>query len=485
MWASYARACRAGLARARALAAALGAWPRDGTRFAVALFVLALLPRLCVAIAWAREPVWDGHYYDYGAQRIAAGLGYSGAGGGHGIWHPWAHYPVGYSGLLGLAYHLFGHGQHVAPMLGALVGGLLAVAVYGLARHATTEGRARLAGLLTALQPGLVAYAALVMTEPLGALGPVAAAWAAARARSTWRAGLSAGLLLGLGTLVRPQTILCAPAIGLVRLGRGGRRQACGAAALCTAVALAVVAPWTARNCLVMDGCAFVSTNAGWNLAIGSFPRATGRFETLRASDGCRVVTGQVQQDRCWLGAGLGWIAAEPRRWLGLVPRKLGETFDHESFPVGYLAEADPAAWPPAQREQARRALTLAHRILLSLAPLGLMAWPRRGARAWPLVGLALLGALWAHAWTDPAQPFWPLAVAIPLLALLPARGARQAGVLAFLAYSVATVCAVHAVFFGEDRYHVFVTPMLCLLAACALGARRTCATAATPAASA
>ena len=50
--------------------------PRD-LGFSAAAFVLALLPRLYVAIAWAREPVWDGHYYDFGARRIAAGLGYS------------------------------------------------------------------------------------------------------------------------------------------------------------------------------------------------------------------------------------------------------------------------------------------------------------------------------------------------------------------------------------------------------------------------
>ena len=45
--------------------------------FTLILALVSLAPRLYVAIAWAREPVWDGHYYDYGAQRIASGLGYS------------------------------------------------------------------------------------------------------------------------------------------------------------------------------------------------------------------------------------------------------------------------------------------------------------------------------------------------------------------------------------------------------------------------
>ena len=47
---------------------------------------------------------------------------------------------------------------------------------------------------------------------------------------------------------------------------------------LVAALALATVAPWTWRNCRVMDACAFVSTNAGWNLVIGSAPGATGKF---------------------------------------------------------------------------------------------------------------------------------------------------------------------------------------------------------------
>ena len=146
--------------------------------------------------------------------------------------------------------------------------------------------------------------------------------------------------------------------------------------------ALLVVAPWTARNCRVMDGCALVSTNAGWNLAIGAFPRATGRFETLHATDGCPIVTGQVQQDRCWRDEGLRWIAKDPGRWLGLVPSKLSFTFDHESFPMGYLGEADPAAWPEARKARGRDLLSGLHRVLLGLAALGVVAWPfARGMR--------------------------------------------------------------------------------------------------------
>src|SRR6188768_2494547 len=137
-------------ARARAGAARDGLGPASARAggdlaFSALAFVLALLPRLYVAIAWAREPVWDGHYYDFGARRIAAGYGYSDGIGG---WHPWCHWPVGYSGLLAGAYRVFGAGPHVATLLNAVIGALLAVLTHRLARHELSRWRARAAGLL-------------------------------------------------------------------------------------------------------------------------------------------------------------------------------------------------------------------------------------------------------------------------------------------------------------------------------------------------
>jgi 4-amino-4-deoxy-L-arabinose transferase-like glycosyltransferase len=461
---------------------------RDGDlAFTAGVFVAALLPRLYVAIAWAREPVWDGHYYDFGARRIADGLGYSDdvVIGGQTVWHPWCHYPVGYSAFLGAVYRIFGEGQHVATVANAVIGAILCAVVHRLARHATTRGRARIAAILTALSPGLIVYSALLMTEPLAALGILASAWLFARDPRPVQRGLAAGVVMGLTALVRPQSLLCAGALLLIAIRgadaasapRWGARLA--AALKPTAIALAtsllVVAPWTARNCRVMDGCALVSTNAGWNLAIGSFPRATGRFETLRASDGCPVVTGQVQQDRCWMDEGLRWIAARPGRWLGLVPDKLSFTFDHESFPMGYLGEADPAAWPEARKARGRDLLSGIHRALLGLAALGVIAWPfargtRPGGRLFQGAILALALVLASRGlWAD-THPAWLLAILVPAVAALPIPGRpANGGVIGYLAFAVASVAVTHAVFFGEDRYHMVVTPALCILAACAL----------------
>ena len=167
--------------------------------FSGVIFLTALLPRLYVAIAWAREPVWDGHYYDIGARSIAAGLGYVGTSGA-----PWSHYPVGYSAFLGLLYRIVGSHQWVAPVVGAVTGALTATFLYLLARHATSERRARVAGMLVALHPGLIAYAALVMTESLAGLGLVTAALLTVRRRGVTEGVIPGGIVLGLTTLVRP-----------------------------------------------------------------------------------------------------------------------------------------------------------------------------------------------------------------------------------------------------------------------------------------
>jgi 4-amino-4-deoxy-L-arabinose transferase-like glycosyltransferase len=468
-------------------AAPRGSWLASAEATA-AIALIALLPRLFVAIGWAREPVWDGHYYDFGAQRVADGLGYSAdRATPHGVvWQPWCHYPVGYSGFLAIAYAIFGGGPHVGPVANALVGAGLAAVVHRLALRVTTERRAIVAGLIAALAPPLVVYAPLLMTEPLAALGLVAApaAYLGVRRRGRWPALVCAGAVLGLATLVRPQSLVCAPALALFawseeegapRLRRA--RIAVVAALVATAACLAVVAPWTARNCRVMDGCALVSTNGGWNLAIGAGPRATGRFEALHASDGCREVTGQVQQDRCWRRMGLAWIAADPARWIALAPAKLAYTFDHQSFAIGYLAEADPTSWPEERKAWWRRLLTVSSRVLLVAAAVGMVGLPRaRGRRAAPRVAaLALVASLALLAGWPEVGHAWPLAVAIPLLgaarrAVGPAlREGAGGAVVAYLAFVIASTCAVHAVFFGEDRYQIVVMPALAVLAALAL----------------
>jgi 4-amino-4-deoxy-L-arabinose transferase-like glycosyltransferase len=455
-------------------------WSLRESVFGAALFLVALGPRLGTAFALRGEAVWDGFYYDYGAKRIAAGLGYSEDRVVDGVttWHAWCHYPVGYSAFLAFFYRLFGPSTEVAALVNSTVGAALAVVTWLLARHALSTARARIAGVFVAIHPGMILYAALVMTEPLAALLTLLAFLLAVRDRRPWRGLVSGALGLGVAALVRPQALLCAPFLALVvPSGAGSRWSAVsrmGVAAACAcAVALVPVLPWTARNARVMDGVALISTNAGWNLAIGAFPRATGRFEGLHSSDGCDDVTGQVQQDRCWFVLGVRDIEKAPLRWLALIPAKLGYTFDHESFEVEYLHESRPALWSDARRERARDFISAFHRALLSAAALGGVAYRVRGSAAAAQGGvLAVVGLLFLLAVSGPAPMFWPMAIVAAVVPWLPLPGrAAWPPALLLPVALLGTTIATHAIFFGEDRYHVVVTPVLALLAASALRA--------------
>ena len=339
----------------------------------VALFLLALAPRLFVATAWAHEPVWDGHYYHFGAERIAAGQGYSDESQGPNgpVWHPWCHYPVGYSGFLAFFYALFGPRPAVAVVVQALVLAATAAATHRLALSFLSHRRALVAGLITALHPGLVLYAGLVMTEPLAGLGLVVAplSFLKLKHRPMWGA-LASGVVLGLTTLVRPQTVLVAPALALLA-GGGSWKKRLAVGLIATAACFAVVLPWTARNCARMDGCAFVSTNAGWNLAIGSTPRATGRFTALHAEDGCTVGRARYRLDQggpCALARarpGQARLHVRPPVLRGRVSRA-GRS--------GSVARGAPDTLPRGAVGRAIRAPTLRR--------------PRRGRdAAWPYAG--------------------------------------------------------------------------------------------------
>jgi hypothetical protein len=224
-----------------------------------------------------------------------------------------------------------------------------------------------------------------------------------------------------------------------------------------------------------MDGCAFISTNGGWNLAIGALS-PSGRFHSLHGEDGCEVVTGQVQQDRCWLRVGLHTIATRPSAWLEKVPLKLEHTYNHESFPVAYLAEANPLAWNAERRTTVQGVLTVSHHLLMLAACLSVLAWPfvlRRSAGKKRLalasakgarLQLGLLGGLflWATwALLEDVPPLYALISCVPLVAILCLPGAPKQGPAGrYLLGAILATTFTHALFFGDDRYHMVISPV-------------------------
>jgi hypothetical protein len=172
---------------------------------------------------------------------------------------------------------------------------------------------------------------------------------------------------------------------------------------------------------------------------------------------------------------GLERILDEPGEWLARAPNKLEQTYNHESFAVEYLREADPRSWSEQRRVAGRELLTLFHWLLLLAAALaavslnGHLRPPPYDALV-QFVLLLSIALFAAYAAANAEHPFYVLPSLLPLLAVLPLPGApHKSRAEYFLLGLVFITSLTHVLFFGEDRYHLVVTPALCILAAAAL----------------
>jgi 4-amino-4-deoxy-L-arabinose transferase-like glycosyltransferase len=441
------------------------------TRRGAALAVLGvgLAVRLAV-VAWAARlfpPSADGTYYDQLARRLAEGHGYTWLWP-DGVVTYAAHYPVGYPAMMAAGYALFGEKPVVAMLLNALVGAAAGVAAWALVRRAASPRLALGAGLAVALHPVLVPYTAAIMTEGVTASLLVVATALTARARAAerptrWLVGV--GLVMGLATLVRPQSIALAPVLGLLAPASTALslRARLGGLAVVTAVALAVCAPWTARNCRRMERCALVSVNGGWNLAIGTQTEKGGWHE-LVVPEACKTVFQEAAKDECFGREAMSTIAREPGAWLRRMPAKLRMTFDYFGAAPWYLHTANGAAFSEKAKLTLGAVETLASRVLLAAALVAVFLLRLDEARWKAIVrrGFAVVGLV---ACVLVPGTIGYLALVAAIAALGPRGLARAPLVVPATAAVILATAATHAVFFGSGRYGIVVVPFVAALA--------------------
>ena len=449
--------------------------PARGRRLdALVVCAVALALRVAV-VAWARTrfpAAEDGRYYDLLAQRLAAGAGYTWAWPDGAVTYA-AHYPVGYPAILALAHAAFGPSVVAAMMVNALLG---AAGAYGAHRLVDGEDVARwrpfAAGLAVALHPALLPYTAAVMTEGVTASLLVVAGALAARARCGkgadrwWLAG--AGLCMGVVTLVRPQSLILAPVLGVLGApASAGLRSRLVRGVALTAVALACVAPWTARNCVRMHRCALVSVNGGWNLLIGA-ATDTGAWQPMAVPAECATTWDEAGKDACFERIALREIARAPSAWVARAPAKLRATLDYFGAAPWYLHASNARAFDDRAKLALGAVETTVCRLLLLAA---LVACGRLdGARALARKLVALGGAVAAV-----STQGWLGYVAVAIcVALAGGRAAARGPMITPLAAAViATTVCVHAVFFGAGRYGLLVAPFVAGLAFVAPAPRR------------
>jgi len=441
------------------------------TRAALGVFFAALIVRFGVVL-WASaapiSPSADGTYYHRLATRIAEGHGYTWLWPDGAVTYA-AHYPVGYPGIVGLAYSLFGTESAVLGMIiNALLGSAAALAAYSLLHDAAPQ-RIRLAvlgGLAVALHPVLVPYTPAFMTEgPTASLLVIAAAFASLargggqqpRPRA-WVFLAVTGLVMGVATLIRPQCLALAPVLGFLATPPSKPLKAAmigGGAAL--ALALLVCAPWTARNCAKMEKCSLVSVNGGWNLAIGT-QTDNGGWQEITVPEACKTVFQEAAKDECFGREARKVIAAHPIAWLKRAPAKLRATFDYFGAAPWYLHTANATAFPYNAKVALGTIETLASRLLLAAA---LVAMYRRHGGMFRK-GVCVVGLI---ACVLVPGTIGYLALVLATLALGYRELRRAPLVVPFTALLILATALTHAVFFGAGRYGLVVVPFVAMMA--------------------
>jgi 4-amino-4-deoxy-L-arabinose transferase-like glycosyltransferase len=178
--------------------------------------------------------------------------------------HVLGHWAPGYEFFLGTIFRAVGPSLPAARWVQVGVSTLTVGLVYGIARCAGGVRAARIAGILCALYPSLVAYSHYIYSETLFTALLTAGVYVLYRSREVPRRGelVGAGAFFGLAILTRGVLLYFFPVwLGWLALGR--RWGAFRRASVVFAVALAVLLPWTIRNAILFHDFILVDGTMG------------------------------------------------------------------------------------------------------------------------------------------------------------------------------------------------------------------------------
>ena len=409
------------------LSAAQG-WFTASRSALIALFALFAALR-AAAILLDVTPTSDADWYYKRAADLAAGLGYVSINGA-----PTAYWPPGWPMAMSVAFRVLGTSTLTVGLLNLASAVLAGWLTYDLARRLFgSELAGRLALLLLAVYPNSILYVPLALTEVFYTTLLLAGCWLLIARKGALRL-VFAGLVFGIATLVKAQTLVVIPLICLIGLLRDGNvvRRTPGViarGAFIIAVAALVVAPWTIRNHEVMGAWIPVSTNGGITLLTGNNDSARGGFTpddaVVKALDARTGLT-EMEYDAEASRLGKQWIKAHPAQFLKLMPMKLFRL------------------WGPDGEGQ----------------------WAyETGSPAWK-------AAPWAFTLLRAANQLWYFALLglFAVAAVLMIRGRLAEGTRVIdwwlLPYGIALYpSAIAMVFSGQSRFHYPVMPFVCMAA--------------------
>ena len=297
--------------------------------FVPGVLLVGLAIRLFVAAVIPLEPMSDSAWYIGRAKEMAAGLGYQESG------FPTAYWPVGWPAILAGAYLVFGSMPIAVVILNLLGAAAIMLLVLWFGRRiAGSEIVGRLALLAYAFYPNHIAYAGNAATETVYTALAMAAFALMIHGRQRIWILVASGLIFGIATLVKPQTIAF-PFGAVIALAIVFRSyswwSAFRAGLVIYAALLLVVLPWTYRNYMVLGEPVLVSTNGGTALLLGANDLVTGdHFEFQHTEVFTQLgipweqrIERQIEMNKAQKEAALKWIRKNTADYVSWMPKKI------------------------------------------------------------------------------------------------------------------------------------------------------------------
>lgn len=401
--------------------------PHQRRRAVLLILALAVVLRLGWLLLVPVQPVSDSVRYDFFAQRIASGQGYTEIDG-----RATAYWPVGPSFLYALPYRLMGPENAArypaAAVLNLLLGvGSVALTIY-LGRRWIGPGAGLLAGVLLACWPSQIEFTTVLASEtPMLFLMLAGLAVWYARGWPGWTRAVAAGICFAAASYMRPTVLLVPVVVAALDFMRQPQRLATfGYAALLGVVMAACIAPWTYRNYRVFDTFVPISTNGGVNLWMGNNPSSAGAYVSPPPAT---EMGGEASRDRILKNEAVHYIKGDLAGFIKRTLVKAVRLHERETIGVGWNE-------PALTRQLARVVGDRAERAVQGLKLLSTGYW-------WLMLALAGVG----------------------FVQLIRKRGAWFAVYCPAFALS-AYFAAVHAITVIQDRYHFAYIPLVAMLAA-------------------
>ena len=213
-------------------------------------------------------------------------------------------------------YFVTGHSQTALVLLQLLIASATVWMVGWAAELATgTAAAAIVAATLAAIHPGLIQYSSVLHPFVLDAFAFIAAAAMLVRYRQspTLGRGAAAAAIIGAGALTRPTILVLLLPLCWIRPRR---------ALVLVPIALALVAPWTIRNAVVLHHFILTRSGTGFVLWLGNNPNTTGSATDVHGQPLIKTLPpgvlrnlsalDEVQRDRYFRSAAWAFIRSDP-----------------------------------------------------------------------------------------------------------------------------------------------------------------------------